>query len=399
MFSGEAAPCETETRECEDETEMTFVGLAGCELTRKELGGCHVFSRTSPAATFKTDGTGLEVFTGPNTKLRRATKDSGIYGLVQCKATLRVGDKLKFTAKFTESNTPIELASVYYRLQATAELTLTDPFLPVTENPVATNQSEPKQKLIEGGELAAVNGTELATGQDAVEEPKTKRKRKRKKDLEKRSATESNAAKPTAEGLGEAKEQKSKRRRATEKAVVAQPAEPTELEAASPEPDPKAASRVLRNGLTRQPGDQQKPYKDMQFFWGDKAESALTAQVVACLESGDYLVTVDDARPVRVTLAEMLSRMLSCPNELMLAAQKEVKRLLGKKGASKIRFEVAEPAHYMHMQMLEDGSVVMRTWVRDISDSCEFLKSVDPKTGKLTLSSTGLCHLGSDSHH
>ena len=370
-----------------------------------------MFSRKSPAATFKTEGTGLEVLTGPNTKLRHATKDSGIYGLVQCKATLQVGDKLTITAKFIDSNTPIMLASVYYRLQATAELTLTDPFLPVTENPVATNQSEPKQKPIEGGELAAVNGTELATGQDAVEEPKPKLKRKRKKDL-KKSATESNAAKPTAEGLGGAKEQKPKRRkqtppktkplkrkRATEKAVVAQPAEPAESEAASPEPDPKAASRVLQDGLTRQPGDQQKPYKGMKFFWGDKAESALTAQVVACLESGDYLVTVDDAKPVRVTLAEMLLGMLSGHNELMLAAQKEVKRLLGKKGASKIRFEVAEPAHYMRVQMLEDGSVVMRTWGRDRSDSCEFLKSVDPKTGELTLSSTGLCHLGSDSQH
>ena len=289
-------------------------------------------SRTSPAATFQTEGTGLEVHTGPNTKLCHATKDSGIYGLVQCKATLQVGDKLTFTAKFIESNAPIVLASVYYRLQATAELTLTDPFLPVTENPVATNQSEPKQKPIEGGELAAVNGTELATGQDAVEEPNPKRKTKRKKGLQKRSATESNAAKPTAEGLGGAKEQKSKRRKQTP------PAEP---KAASPEPDPKEASRVLQNGLTRQPGDQQKPYKGMQFFWGDKAESALIAEVVECLEDGGYLVTVDDATPVRATLAEMLSGMLSDPNQLMLAAQKEVKRRLNKKAASKIWFEVA----------------------------------------------------------
>ena len=93
------------------------------------------------------------------------------------------------------------------------------------------------------------------------------------------------------------------------------------------------------------------------------------------------IVLVDDAKPVRVTLAEILSGMLSGPNELMLAAQKKVKWLLGKKGASKIWFE--------------NGSVVMRTWVRarDRSDSFEFLKSVDPQTGELTLSYTGLCHL------
>ena len=91
---------------------------------------------------------------------------------------------------------------------------------------------------------------------------------------------------------------------------------------------------MLQDGLTRQPGDQQKPYKGMQFWWGDRAESALPAEVVKdCSESGDYLVTVDDAKPVRVTLAKIISGMLSDPNELMLAAQKEVKRRLNKKSS------------------------------------------------------------------
>jgi len=67
------------------------------------------------------------------------------------------------------------------------------------------------------------------------------------------------------------------------KAATIEPAEP---EAPSPEPDPEGASRVLQGGLTRQPGDQQKPYKGMQFWWGDGAESALTVEVVECLENG-----------------------------------------------------------------------------------------------------------------
>ena len=47
----------------------------------------------------------------------------------------------------------------------------------------------------------------------------------------------------------------------------------------------------------------------------------------------------------------------------------------------------------MKIQMLENGSVVMCTWVREKSDPSEFLKSRYPKTGKSVLSPTGLCHL------
>ena len=96
------------------------------------------------------------------------------------------------------------------------------------------------------------------------------------------------AAKPMAAEPKAAKPKAAKPKAAKPKAAKPEAAEPkaAEPEAASPEPDPKGASRVLQNGLTRQPGDQQKPYKGMQFWWGDGAESALTVEVVECLENG-----------------------------------------------------------------------------------------------------------------